>query len=365
MNKTKFNRLYFLFTILLSVAYSHIFSPLTAIPKPSPYFVHDTEVYFWSLYNQTMQIDAPSKASANAIFTPHNYVADLFLDLAIGDWGFTTGYAFQASSEGHPDSSFPNSNDNLSSIVIVGSSYRTKNINFHFGYLFGSYAIDPYIYNSSKKDNVYKPKYFNYENKRFESGIGFDRLYANPDAQFHRGYLDFSLTHGEVIFHYLQVFGGGVRPTLTGPMVTFKLFKGKYEVSPYNFYTEDVTGRKNFGIGQWGAKQKYYFQKSRQFTSIFLMMDMNYSKIPETSVTPGRDDFFAEIGFSLYGFTPTVSYNNESSIGGGLQYLMHFDRPFFDFWVKFKYNPYISTPVYLRDVSDSSWDVEWGFIVGI
>lgn len=350
--------------------------------QPSPYFVHDMESYFWEIYSQTMQIDAPSKLAVQGIFTPYYYNADFFFEGTFGlkrrdammklseltrkknllTW--MAGYAFFAIGDGNPENSFPAANQNIANTFLLGMSYYSKDFMIRAGYIYGAYALKDSVFYESTDSYVKDSDYFNYSSEKFQTGSGFDRL-TDPDSTYSRLLLEFETEFDFLILKLLNVANikDFKNPAFTYFSPGLKLFRGKYFFTPYVALTNDVEGKEDFGMQQYGIKQKIFIKKSWSMKSIYLNFNMNYTTADETSITKERSEFFAEADFvyELWGFS--LSYNTETeTVGAGVAFLYSSEYSG-DIWIRLKYNPYSASPVYLRNISDKGWSVEMGYRV--
>ncbi len=376
--------------ILITVFVILNISAVSAAPtKPSPYFVHDTEVHFFDLYNRVMDLDSPVKLAANAILTPYQYVADLFGEIPIGLQGnslktsvarqrssfFTifAGVAFQFHGDGHPDRDFgkfltddgyrPNNNE--SAIHIIGASYFSKKFMVKLGYLFGVYHLDNTVWDDASKTQVDAANYFNYKSSAMTATSGWDRLYGTPSARYHRLILETDWDIGLMVFHLLTVTNFVKPPAYTRIAPEITITKGKHIVQPYYINTNDIEGRESFYINQIGIKDKYYINRSFDpLKMIMFNFDMNYTFVKDTDVADGRREFYIMAEYIVYSIGLSAWYNIDNGVGVGLGWILDLNERG-RIWIQYKYNSFVSTPVYLRNINDRRWSFEFGFNVAI
>ena len=375
-------KLLFLFLLLFPLALS-----ATAL-KPSPYFVHDMEVHFFDLYARTMNMDAPSKLAVNGVFTPYYYAADLFFEGVLGlekhepnqklseivqkktVFSWMAGMAFLFMGDGHPDNQFPASNQNISNTFLLGGAMYSKDFYLRAGFIYGAYALKDRVYDEATGSYQNALDYFNYDSSTFQTGSGWDRL-TNPDATYTRLLLEMESDLGFVVLKLLSVLGFDLeKPAYTFFSSTFyplALDDKTYSFTPYVSHTRDVEGEEDFGITQVGMDQKIYFYKRffrsslGDYSDIYTKLNINYTYAPSTDVAPGKKVWFIEneLVWSILGIYTAYNTENEK-LGLGLGLIME-DEKKGDLWIRFKYNPYIPIPLYLRDISANDWSIEMGY----
>jgi hypothetical protein len=116
-----------------------------------------------------MQQEGTHKAGIPAILTPHFYTAEMFGDFNLDPVGISAGFAMTFNDYGDADS-FPNINDNLAGMALIGASYKSEHIQFRAGYLIGAYSLWDTVYNPETELYESSLDFFNYGNIDTESG---------------------------------------------------------------------------------------------------------------------------------------------------------------------------------------------------
>ncbi len=383
--KKKLNYIIILFTLLIST------SGFSKTLKPSPYFVHDMEVYFWEVYSRTMELKAPAKIAVQGIFNPSFYSAVLFGEGTFGlgkdadsnienvtqkrsFFTWMIGEDFLATGDGHPDNTFPASNQNIGNTFLIGGGYYHKNFLIRAGLIYGVYALKDRIYDDTSDQYVDASNYFNYDASTYQSGSGFNRL-TNPDGTYTRFLLEFESDFKFIIVKLLNSMNikEPGNPAFTYIQTSFPMFRKKYYLTPYFSRTSDIEGDLDFKIVQLGLIQKIFIMgldswaanSANYHNALYANVNMNYTTADETNLTEKKEEFFIETDLVYKYWAISASYNTEKKqMGLGIGFLMYGEN-MGDLWIRFKYNPYSAQPVYLRNLTDKGWNIEMGYRINL
>jgi len=356
-------------------------------PYPSKYFVHDSEAYFWDLFHRALDQDYISRWGALAQFTPWSYVADLYFE---GGFGFldrryanmplsqarqhTTivnwmaGYMFHSHSDRHPDHAFPDNSQFLAQFPFAGLNVYSAHTTFRIGYLHGVYGLENNVWSDESSNFIPQPLNYPYQDwwynhsrsvgKRLCSyGQHFDRLYVNAEGRF-----------SWVLLKIMSSFGieSIDRPAYSLASTTFPFFKGRYALTPYYIHTNDVEGLNPFQVQQTGLEQRYLVGKARSSRDLqsYAKLNINYTKYSRDEPSDTLwERFYLEVEYVYQILAFNAWYNQISGPGVGAGFVFYIPQIGYELYIKGKYNPYASIPVYKRSVYEDGWSIEWGFIV--
>ncbi|MCP4135340.1 MAG: hypothetical protein GY754_30505 [bacterium] len=352
---------------------------------PSPYFVHDMEVFFFEFYDRMMLTRTPSKIGMTAILTAQQYLCGLIVEVPVYEisrdnkFSLMGGYAFQASGDGKSNNDFL-ANNNIAATHVAAASWYWKKHYVRLGYIYGAFTLDDdgkhYVNGvETDYDNSTGSRYFNYGTRELTSSTGFKRLYQDPDITYHRMLVETDWDLGVLVLKALLVFNFMDAPPFTRTGLEFNFFNKTYLVTPYLCTTNDVEGIEEFNIYQFGVHQSLKSEKMAQgssgSSSIFqlenlpklwnVLLDVNYTRVPATSVGDDRHDFYIDLELRLSILYAASWWNNHAGfgVGGGVNIDMDDDMKM---WFGLKYNSFIRTPIYKRSINDKGYSFEWGCI---
>lgn len=355
---------------------------------PSPYFVHDNEVFFFEFYDSMMGTNKPLKIGANAILTAQQYLAGLLFEIPVAttnsgnNFTVLAAYAFQSGGDGEKDLDFL-CNNNISATHIAALTWYGDKYFVRAGYIYGAFTLDddgvymengrPVVYDSTTGD------YFNYGVKELEDTTGGNRLYSDPDITYHRMLFELNWDFKYLLLKTLLATDVINAPAFTRTGTEFGFFSNRYTVMPYFCSTYDVEGIHELSIFQGGIYQGIKSERlkgsndiSRQVVSSFsdmialwqLRIDANYAHVPDTALTCERDDFYAKLELMLAVISLQCWWNNDTGFGAGGGVNMYVEDVV-RMWYNFKYNSYIQAPLYRRSVNDEGYSFEWGCAVSM
>lgn len=372
--------------ILISLC-SGVYS-LDYTTAPSPYFVHDMEVFFFEFYDSMMTSKNPFKLGGNAILAAQRYLAGLLLEVPIYSDNANTsvsvmgGYAFQAAGDGKGDLNFL-SNNNIAASHIGALTWYGSNHFIRVGYIYGAYTLDDdgvYLKNGVPTYFTSNDRYFNYHTRELDDSNGANRLYDDPDITYHRALFELDWDIGALVLRSLVATSLRTAPAFSRTGLDFSFAANQYSIMPYFCSTLDVEGIEKFSIYQVGVYQKIVSSRIASRSSMIFRspmrtfgdvlelwqvhLDANYSHIPDTDVAEGRNDYFVRFELIVAMLSASCWWNQDAGIGtgGGVNFYLDDNTRI---WYTFKYNSYVSLPLYQRAITDKGYSFEWGCTVSI
>jgi len=372
-----------LLALFSSVAGSSLYAQSYTSP-PSPYFVHDVEVFFFEFYDSVMKEKGDLKVGANAILTAQQYLAGLIFEVPVyqmsKDSRFTVlgSYAFQSCGDGKATNKFL-ANNNIAATHVIGGSWYGKKHFLRVGYIYGAFTLDDdgNYYGTDFNQEPTGPYYFNYGVQELTGSTGYKRIYSDPDITYHRLLLELDWDFDFLILKALLLTNLMEAPAYSRTGTEFSLLKGRYRVMPYFATTADIEGKRNFNIYQVGVTQTLYSDRALKreqtgkdwtgykWANILqdwkLQFEANYAYVPGTSLlyADQRHDAYLRIEAFLYLLSGSIWYNQDSGVGAGAGVNFKIDKSA-TIWYKFKYNSFIEAPLYKRNINEKGYSFEWG-----
>lgn len=366
--------------VFCSVAGSRLSAQSYTSP-PSPYFVHDVEVFFFEFYDSIMKKKTDYKVGANAILTAQQYLAGLIFEVPVyrpgRDNRFTllASYAFQSCGDGKEDLDFL-ANNNIAATHVVGASWYGKKHYLRVGYIYGAFTLDDDGFGPAGEFNLSTGDvYFNYPVQEATGTTGFRRLYSDPDITYHRLLVELDWDFDFLILKALLLTNIVEAPAYSRTGTEIPLFGGQYRIMPYFATTADVEGRESFAMYQGGVTQTLYSQRALKrertgqdwtgykWKNILqdwkLQLETSYTYATDTSLTDKRHDGYIRLEGVLYMLSASCWWNQDSGFGAGfgVKYTPNQEA---EIWYRFKYNSFIEAPLYKRSINDKGYSFEWG-----
>ena len=392
MRKNILQRKYF-FILILLMFFLYSDEKLFSNSKPSPYFVHDAEVYFWDLFIKTTQLDHISKlglqAEITGSFSASNFFIEAPLHLPKKNETFTPlselktkrdiisimiGYGTLFQSDGHPNHKWTNYHQNVIQLPFLGVAYSSKILSIRLGHLYGMYGLSERIYDNVSKSYVDASGYFNYSSTSWKDDASgghpmlksLSKDYTAGDT-YNRIHLSGEFTLPWFTIPFGKATNLGLKSSYDYYGIKTKFLNQKYLVNIHVSRSEDLEGDKKFGIIQLGLEQRLILTRTLGALSFF-RINVNYTKFNSTALTDftwtdlkeyDSDRYFYECEFS-YGFMYfSMWYNLKNDYGYGFGYVAYQQR-LINYYFRVKYNPFTAFPVYKRSLNKDGWSFEIG-----
>ncbi len=378
-------------TALVVFAIFAFTAPVAALDyttPPSPYFVHDTEVFFFEFYDSIMATRKPFKLGGSAILTAQQYLAGLLCEVPVyktdsgQSYTIMAGYAFQASGDGNPDIQFLASNNIAATHIAALSWYGKKNY-LRAGYIYGTFTLDDDgVYLKNGKPTPFDgagDDYYNYAVRELDASNGYNRLYKDPDVSYHRLLAELDWDLDFLVLKALVATSIVKAPAFSRTATELSFWGRRYMLTPYFCSTMDVEGEHKFSAYQGGVFQRlssralagssgilaHNLDSYSSIASLWrVQLDANYTRIPETAIAEGRNDVYVKLEFLLAMLSAQGWWNQESGFGagGGVNY---YADGGVRLWWALKYNSFAAMPLYKRVVNEKGYSFEWGCMMAM
>jgi hypothetical protein len=336
---------------------------------PSPYTVYDNDMIFWNMYSIMSSPPGISKFGENFLVSDYGIDLAAYIEMPLSakhrffdpiDLSTEDGPVFsfffsgggQIKGNGNPDISIWSSKmnsyrSNEGRSGAFGAGFYSTIITAKAGANFKWYYQPFYVYENGSE--VVDPGYFN---NKFP-GPGKYRMIVQPFAEI-------SIPEWRIIPKLLHVSNADKlsRSSFTRVSTEIPLLDRKYTVTPYFIYTKDLDGFHSFGAKQAGAQQIIVIDETKETKNSrlnnYITCDINYTTMNRTVLAPGKNVLFAKADF-YYRFVSFSSwYNTETKNPGFGMTLFAFFRTErtsmpFGIEIGFKYNPYLTAPLYVRN----------------